>query len=65
MVPCSLACSLACLVPESVEHDGVEADDEEQRQKVRRDEEDRLKEREAERVQRQTHADERGSAIPD
>ena len=45
MVPCLLARSLACLVPESVEHDGVEADDEEQRQKVRRDEEDRLKEK--------------------
>ena len=55
--------SLACLVPESVEHDGVEADDEEQRQKVRRDEEDRLKEREAESAE--TDADERGKAIPD
>ena len=33
----------SCLVPQSVEHDGVEADDEEQWEEVGRDEEDGLK----------------------
>ena len=36
--------SCACLVPQPVEHYGVEADDDEERQKIGRDEEDGLQE---------------------